>query len=83
MIRHARAFAALCIAVAVASCHIEEPFARTNHWDKDADVDMRLDGPDSVFSLGDTTRILVAPSSRRKSIARGQNPSLTRAVGAR
>lgn len=52
-------FAALVLAVAVA-CHIEEPFARTNLWDKDGTATKTLIGPDSVFSIGDRIRVTLS-----------------------
>lgn len=55
-----RAIVVLALALAtsaVASCHIEEPFARNNHWDKDSDATKTLVGPDSTFSIGDRIRV--------------------------
>ncbi len=41
------------VAVAL-GCHVEEPFARTNHWDAGGDAKKTLVAPDSTFAIGDT-----------------------------
>ncbi len=48
---------ALPIVAFVLGCHIEEPFARTNHWDPGGDAKKFLTGTDSTFSIGDTITV--------------------------
>jgi hypothetical protein len=53
MTRILRLLAVLPILALTLSCHIEEPFARDNHWDVDGDAKKTLTGTDSTFSIGD------------------------------
>ncbi len=44
---------------ALGSCTIDPPFARTNHFDPEANVTMRLVGPDSVHGIGTRFRMTI------------------------
>jgi hypothetical protein len=49
----------LALLPALGSCTIDPPFARTNHFDPEADVTMRLVGPDSVHGVGTRFRMTI------------------------
>jgi hypothetical protein len=55
----ARTVAAVALLLALGSCTIDPPFARTNHFDPEADVTMRLVGPDSVHGIGTRFRMTI------------------------